>query len=92
MPFSDPMMWMEGKDHTTDCYFCLTNVKSCNRKNKHHVKYPAVLSITKPVPHSSNLPVSEPNVTLDIETTSGSQSRAAAEHDSYIPRRRSPLI
>ncbi len=85
MPFGTPMMWREGKDHTTDCYFCLTNLKGFNRKNKHHVKYPDVPSVTKPLPHSSNLPVPEPNVTIDTEPTSDSQSSAAAERDSYMP-------
>ena len=28
----------EGKDHTTDCYFCMINLKGINCKNKHHVQ------------------------------------------------------
>ena len=77
-------MFRKGKDHITDCYFYLTNLKSY-RKNKHHVKYPNVPSIIKPVPQSSNLPVPESNVTINMGPTSDSQSSAAAEHDSYMP-------
>ena len=79
------MMWREGKDLTIDCHFCLTNLKGCNRKNKHNVKYPDVPPSTEPEPHNSNLPVSEPNVTIDTEPISDSKSSAATEHDSYMP-------
>ena len=45
------------------------------------------------MPHSSNFPV--PEVTIDTEPTSVSQSSAAAEHDSYMPeaevQQRNPL-
>ena len=57
MPFGVPMVWREGKDHVTDCYFCMTDLKVINRKNKHHVQYPDVSSAIKPVSHDPDLPV-----------------------------------
>ena len=43
------MMWREGKDHVTSCYFCMANLKSINPKNKQHVQYTGVPSAIKPV-------------------------------------------
>ena len=28
LPFGVPMVWREGKDQVTDCYFRMTNLKS----------------------------------------------------------------
>ena len=27
MAFGKPIVWVEGKDHITDCYFCMTNLR-----------------------------------------------------------------
>ncbi|KAF2352327.1 hypothetical protein FHG87_016916 [Trinorchestia longiramus] len=50
----------------------MTNLKGINRKNKHHVQYPDVPSAIKPVPHGPDVPVPEPNVTM--ESSSDSES------------------
>ena len=72
MAFGKPMVWREMKDHNTECYFCMTNLKSINCKNAHHVQYPGVPSATKPVPHITELPV--PNVNVTVESSAGSEA------------------
>jgi hypothetical protein len=43
-PFAVPMLWREPKDHSSDCYFCLTNITRITSKYKHTVKCPNVPS------------------------------------------------
>ena len=56
-----PFQWSEGKKKITDIYFCMIFLKGINRKNKHHIQYPDVSSASKPIPHSPELPVPEPD-------------------------------
>lgn len=49
--FAIPMVWREPKDHTTDCYFCLTNVIGISTKNRNAIQYPNLPSAIRPVPH-----------------------------------------
>lgn len=37
-----------------DCYFCLCKVDSFNMKNRDHIKYPNVTSVSKPVVYEDN--------------------------------------
>ncbi|CAH2088307.1 unnamed protein product [Euphydryas editha] len=60
MPFGQPIIWREPKDHVSDCYFCLTDVKGFSKKSKHTVNYTEVSSLTKPMPHSEDIPVPKP--------------------------------
>lgn len=60
MKFAIPVIWREPRDHTTDCFFCLTDIKGISSKTRHTVKYRNLLSATRPVPHSMELPVPEP--------------------------------
>jgi hypothetical protein len=64
------MVWREPKDHLSDCYFCLTNIKVITSKSKHTVKYPNVPSALRPVPHNEALPIPKPpaNVILDEDS------------------------
>ncbi|UYV66554.1 hypothetical protein LAZ67_4002056 [Cordylochernes scorpioides] len=60
MPFAVPMIWREPKDHSSDCYFCLTKTIGITSKSRHTVEYPDLPSAMKPVPHSDILPVPQP--------------------------------
>ena len=74
MPFAVPMVWREGKDHVTDCYFCMTNLQGINRKNKHCVQYPDIPSVIRPVPHGPSLPVPKPDVAIKSSSESESDN------------------
>lgn len=57
LPFGIPMTWREPKDHTSDCYFCLVNTEGIDKKNRHEITYPSILSAIRPTLHSDELPV-----------------------------------
>jgi hypothetical protein len=57
MSFAVPMVWREPTDHSSDCYFCLTNIKGIISKSKHIIKYPDSPYAMRPVSHSEDLPV-----------------------------------
>jgi hypothetical protein len=63
------MVWREPKDHSSDYYFCLTNITGITSNSKHTVKYPNVPSAMRPVPHNEALPIPKPsaNVIVDDE-------------------------
>ena len=54
------MVWHEQSDHVTDCYFCRTAIRGFSQKNKSKISYPVCKSAIKPVPHSPDLPVTQP--------------------------------
>ena len=60
MPFGIPMIWREPRDHSSDCYFCMTNVFGFTGKTKHLINYPNIPSAMQPVPHDVTLPVPAP--------------------------------
>ena len=47
-------------DHSSDCYFCMTDIKGYTGKNKKLILYPDVPSAIKPVPHDEFLPIPKP--------------------------------
>ena len=77
---------MEGKDHITDCYFCMINLKGVNHKNKHHVQYPDVPSAIRQIPHDPDLPVPESDGYMEYSSDSKhSDMTVVAGDDRYKP-------
>jgi hypothetical protein len=69
MPFAVPMIWREPKNHTDDCYFCMTKVAGFTRKNKSKIVYPQCDSALKPVPHDSQNVVPLPPASAESDTS-----------------------
>ena len=57
MRFGFPMIWREPKNHHDDCYFCCVNVMGIESKNRKNLQYPQVESVSRPVPHSDDIPI-----------------------------------
>lgn len=84
MPFGIPMIWMEPINHSTNCYFCLTNTKGFTIKTKKQVKYPDVSSAKKPIPHSEKLPIPKPPQRSDLSTESEETDNKSTDPDFQI--------
>ena len=65
MLFAISIVWREGKNHITECYFSMINLKGINQKNKHRVQYLQVPSVIRPTPYAPNLPVPEPHGNIE---------------------------
>lgn len=85
MPFGVPMVWREPKNHSNDCYFCMTNIAGFTRKNKHKIKYPDCESALKPVPHNPDIPEPEPPAIAvgDDESSDDSDTEMTNSTDLY---------
>lgn len=88
------MQWRDPIDHETNCYICLTNILRYNRKNFDKIKYANVTSVTKPVPHSDNLPIPTPpetdgNVYMDTDDEIEDQQFDIGD-PLYIPDTKTP--
>ena len=60
MLFAVLIVWKETKDHSSNCYFCLTNIMGITSKPEHTVKYPDLPSAMRPVFYREELPVPKP--------------------------------
>lgn len=86
MPFAVPMVWREPKDHSSDCYFCLTNTTGITSKSKHTLKYPNIPSAIRPVLHSDDLPIPNHPVSIDINENPSSEEDQNEDHsDRHDP-------
>ena len=82
MPFAILMVWREGKDHISDCYFRI----GINRKNKHHVQYPYAPSAIRPIPHGTDLPLPDPDGNMKyISDSEQSDMTVVVRDDTYKP-------
>ena len=72
MSFGFSMMWREGEDQVSNCYFCMANLKGINSMSKHHVQQPDVTSAIKSALHGPDLLVPELNVTMESSSYSES--------------------
>ena len=52
MPFALSTVWREPKDHSPNCYLCLTNITGITSKSKRTVKYPDFPFAMRPVRHT----------------------------------------
>ncbi|GBM37175.1 hypothetical protein AVEN_14950-1 [Araneus ventricosus] len=66
-PFAIPMIWREPKTHSTDWYFCLTDISGITSHSRHTVVYPNLTSAMRPVPHSSELFMPKPPDTWSLD-------------------------
>ena len=51
------MVWREPRNHATDSYFCMFNMKGVGKKNRHKIFYPNIPSAIRPVPYCEEIPV-----------------------------------
>lgn len=78
MPFTVPMIWRKPTNHSTDCYFCLTNIPGFPKKNKFRIVYPVCPLTLKPVAHdATTIPILE-RPSFDKDSLS-EESRASTE-------------
>lgn len=82
LAFGIPMVWREPKDHASDCYFCLCNIKGYSKKNKRDIEYPNLPSAIRPMPHGPDVPVPVPPSSLD--TRSSESDYGKEESDAQL--------
>src|SRR5271167_4051395 len=85
LPFGIPMVWREQQNHHDDYYFCLTNIKGFNKKNKDNIIYPNLRSANRPVPHSDKVPIPIP-----AEIFESSESDSSEDIDENIDKAYQP--
>ncbi|KAI6653956.1 hypothetical protein LOD99_3132 [Oopsacas minuta] len=79
------MIWREQRDHTTDCYFCMTSIKGFNGKNEKSITYPNHPSAIRPIAHSDDIPVPTPPVSLPNSDSTSSDGDSNEDNVYYQP-------
>lgn len=81
--FSTPMIWHHQLYHKPDdCYFCQTNTKGYSFKTRKSVKYANVLTVTKPIYVSDEVPTTS-KAAIEIEKD--------LEDEEYLPPKYSSM-
>jgi hypothetical protein len=70
MNFAILMVWRDPEYHSSDFYFCDTQIKGMSSKSKHTVKYPNLQFAVRPVPHSEDWAIPHPATHLTVEDES----------------------
>jgi galactose-1-phosphate uridylyltransferase len=85
MTFAVLMVWTETKDHSSDCYFCSTDITRISYRSKNMVIYPNLPPSMRLVPHNDKLPVSKPpnNVTTDEDNSDADEFQPS--YSSKLP-------
>lgn len=92
MPFGVPMIWREPTNHLNDCYFCMTEIRGYNKKNKDNIKYPDIASAMRPVQHSALVPIPVPGLPLSVSSTNSSNSDFEYEDHHNIKNNKDPIL
>ena len=71
LKFGIPMVWREPKDHVTDCYFCMNDMRGYNMHKKNTWIYPNLDSAIRPVLHCEAVPVPSFTTLPDIDDECG---------------------
>ena len=88
------MVWWEGIDDFTNCYFSEMNIKVIYRKNKHHVQCLNLPSAVIPIPHGLDLSVLEPKGNMghssdsehsNMTVATGDDAYKTEEDDQLVP-------
>lgn len=56
LPFSSPMVWVEPKDHSSDCYICCTSIKGFSNSTRNSIRYCKTSSSALPVLRCPTIP------------------------------------
>ena len=88
LKFSNPRVWLEPTDHSTNCYFCMVDVSKRRKgKNAAPVNYPDIPSSIAPIPHCSKYPVPVPTGPDEVQDDSSDEiEQMDAEDMDYQPK------
>ena len=82
-----PVVW-EEKDHITDCYFCMINLKKKNKSQEQApCPYPDNPSAIRSIPHGHDLPLPELDGNMECSSDSEhSDMTVVVGYDVYKPK------